>query len=60
MFIVIKVNGKMVAHTEREHKDITNKIRVIQEHLLMELKQVTELMHGIMEQVNILANFLKV
>jgi len=50
----------MVAHTEREHKDITNKIRVIQEHLLMELKQAMELMHGIMEQVNILANFLKV
>jgi hypothetical protein len=50
----------MVAHTEREHKDITNKIQVIQEHLLMELKQVTELMHGIMEQVNILVNFLKV
>lgn len=50
----------MVAHTEREHKDIINKIQVIQEHLLMELKQVTELMHGIMEQVNILVNFLKV
>jgi hypothetical protein len=60
MFIVIKVNGKMVARTEREHKDITNKIRVIQEHLLMELKQAMELMHGIMEQVNIVANFLKV
>lgn len=50
----------MVAHTEREHKDIINKIQAIQEHLLMELKQVTELMHGIMEQVNILVNFLKV
>lgn len=60
MFIVIKDNGKMVVHTEKGHKDIINKIQVILEHLLMVLKPVTELMHGIMEQVNIQVNFLKV
>ena len=54
MFIAIKDNGETDVQTEKGLKDIISKILLILELLLMVLKQVTELILGIMAPANIL------